>query len=47
MKIPRRAGGDSMAPSDGANPEDLFKAADAALYRGKSEGGNAYDFFGG
>jgi GGDEF domain-containing protein len=26
--------------------EDLFKAADAALNRAKSDGGNAYDFFG-
>jgi diguanylate cyclase (GGDEF)-like protein len=37
--------GIAVAPRDGANPEDLFKAADAALYRAKSEGGNAYDFF--
>jgi diguanylate cyclase (GGDEF)-like protein len=38
--------GVAVAPRDGSNPEDLFKAADAALYRAKSEGGNAYDFFG-
>ena len=38
--------GIAMAPSDGVNSEDLFKAADAALYRAKSKGGNAYDFFG-
>jgi len=38
--------GIAVAPRDGSNPEDLFKAADAALYRAKSEGGNAYDFFG-
>ena len=35
-----------MAPRDGTNAKGLFKAADAALYRAKSEGGNAYDFFG-
>jgi diguanylate cyclase (GGDEF)-like protein len=38
--------GIAVAPHDGTNPEDLFKAADAALYRAKSDGGNAYDFFG-
>jgi diguanylate cyclase (GGDEF)-like protein len=38
--------GIAMAPSDGVNEADLFKAADAALYRAKSKGGNAYRFFG-
>jgi diguanylate cyclase (GGDEF)-like protein len=38
--------GIAMAPRDGTNAKGLFKAADAALYRAKSEGGNAYDFFG-
>jgi diguanylate cyclase (GGDEF)-like protein len=36
--------GIAMAPGDGTNAEILFKAADAALYRAKSEGGNAYEF---
>jgi diguanylate cyclase (GGDEF)-like protein len=38
--------GIAVAPRDGTNPEDLFKSADAALYRAKANGGNAYDFFG-
>lgn len=38
--------GIAMSPRDGTNAKGLFKAADAALYRAKSEGGNAYDFFG-
>ena len=38
--------GIAMAPRDGVIAKDLFKAADAALYRAKSKGGNAYDFFG-
>ena len=37
--------GIAVAPEDGTNREALFKAADAALYRVKSEGGNAYHFF--
>jgi diguanylate cyclase (GGDEF)-like protein len=38
--------GIAMAPRDGADAKDLFKAADAALYRAKAKGGNALDFFG-
>ena len=38
--------GIAMSPRDGTNAKGLFKAADAALYRAKSEGGNAYDLFG-
>jgi diguanylate cyclase (GGDEF)-like protein len=38
--------GIAMAPRDGALAEDLFKAADTALYRVKSEDGDAYRFFG-
>jgi diguanylate cyclase (GGDEF)-like protein len=38
--------GIAMAPSDGAKAEELLNAADVALYRAKSAGGNAYDFFG-
>ena len=38
--------GIAIAPRDGTNAKGLFQAADAALYRAKSGGGNAYDFFG-
>jgi diguanylate cyclase (GGDEF)-like protein len=38
--------GIAMAPSDGAKAEELLNAADVALYRAKSAGGNVYDFFG-
>jgi GGDEF domain-containing protein len=37
--------GIAVAPHDGSSAEDLFKAADAALYRAKTCGGNAYEFF--
>jgi diguanylate cyclase (GGDEF)-like protein len=37
--------GISVAPADGTSREALFKAADAALYRAKSEGGNSYRLF--
>jgi diguanylate cyclase (GGDEF)-like protein len=37
--------GIAIAPNHGENAEDLFKAADAALYRAKTQGGNAYEFF--
>jgi diguanylate cyclase (GGDEF)-like protein len=37
--------GIAMAPGDGTNAIELFKVADAALYRAKSAGGNAYEFF--
>jgi diguanylate cyclase (GGDEF)-like protein len=36
--------GIAMAPADGASAGELFKAADAALYRAKLDGGNAYGF---
>ncbi|HLH96012.1 MAG TPA: diguanylate cyclase [Xanthobacteraceae bacterium] len=36
--------GIATAPADGVDRESLFRAADAALYRAKSEGGNAYHF---
>ena len=38
--------GIAMAPDDATNLEALLKSADVALYRAKSDGGNAYDFFG-
>ena len=38
--------GIAMAPRDGAETEELLKMADIALYRAKSEGPNAYRFFG-
>jgi diguanylate cyclase (GGDEF)-like protein len=37
--------GIAVAPGDGTSRESLFKAADAALYRAKSDGGNSYHFF--
>jgi diguanylate cyclase (GGDEF)-like protein len=36
--------GVAMAPCDGTSSGELFKAADAALYRAKLDGGNAYGF---
>ncbi|HEY6257543.1 MAG TPA: diguanylate cyclase [Xanthobacteraceae bacterium] len=38
--------GIAMAPCDGTSSGELFKAADAALYRAKLAGGNAYGFSG-
>jgi diguanylate cyclase (GGDEF)-like protein len=37
--------GIAMAPSDGADGDQLLKNADLALYRTKSEGRNGYHFF--
>jgi len=37
--------GIAIAPGDGTVPDQLMKNADLALYRCKSEGGNAYRFF--
>jgi len=38
--------GIAMAPADGTTAQRLVDNADAALYRAKAEGGNAYRFFG-
>jgi len=37
--------GIAMAPGDGSNMEELLRTADVALYRAKSKGPNAYQFF--
>jgi diguanylate cyclase (GGDEF)-like protein len=37
--------GISIYPSDGARPEELVVAADAAMYHSKKVGGNTYSFF--
>ena len=37
--------GIAIAPTDGANPRDLLKAADLALYESKSTGGSRHCFF--
>lgn len=38
--------GIAMAPQDGATIEELLRTADVALYRAKSEGPNAFRFYG-
>jgi diguanylate cyclase (GGDEF)-like protein len=37
--------GIAFGPEDGANPDDLLKSADLALYRGKADGGGTYRLF--
>ena len=37
--------GISLAPEDGANPDELLKNADLALYRAKADGRGTYRFF--
>ncbi len=37
--------GIALYPNDGADPETLFKNADAAMYRAKQEGRHGYRFF--
>ncbi len=37
--------GIAIFPSDGSTPEELIKAADAAMYKAKSEGKNKYFYF--
>jgi diguanylate cyclase (GGDEF)-like protein/PAS domain S-box-containing protein len=37
--------GVALAPADGANPEQLLKCADLALYKAKSDGRNCVRFF--
>lgn len=37
--------GIAIYPSDAQNMEDLFRAADTAMYRSKGSGGNRYRFF--
>jgi len=37
--------GVALAPSDGADPDELIRSADLALYRAKAEGRGAFRFF--
>ena len=37
--------GIAMHPSDGADPEDLLKNSDLAMYKAKAEGGNSFCFY--
>lgn len=37
--------GISMAPRDGATPDELLRTADLAMYEAKAAGGNGYRFF--
>ncbi|MGV8899402.1 MAG: EAL domain-containing protein [Burkholderiaceae bacterium] len=43
--VPTASIGISIYPEDGLTPNDLIKAADAAMYRAKDQGRNCFSFF--